>query len=213
LFSESEPRVGFILGTGPSLTNWQLSQIKPYRKFGVNNAYQWTDLDVHLACNPEWWDYYHQDISEYDCQKWTWHQPTADKYGVNHISGRWHDGLSTDNRFIHYHHGAGPQMVNLALHYGVKVMCLLGWDMHYPGKLDNHTYLKPRHKHGEYPEELQHWPKTGPNGEFTGLIKEMETIHPREYDIEIINCTPGSALQCFPQMKLSQFISEYLTRS
>lgn len=206
LFSEGEPRIGFIIGTGPGLTVEVLELIKPYRKFGVNNAFQVCDLDVHLACNVEWWDTYHEEIKSYSCAKWTWDKPTADKYNINYIEGKWADGLSIDNNTIHYHHGSGPQMVNLALHYGVEVMVLVGWDMRYPpgGR---------RHYFGEYPKNLQHWPKTGPNGEFTGLIKEMETIKPDDYGIEIINCTPESALKCFPMMDLSRFISVYLNGS
>ena len=213
LFSENEPRVGFIIGTGPSLSDDQLQAVAPYRKFGVNNAFQWCDLDVHLACNIEWWNHYHADIKPHNCDKWTWDSDTAKKYGINYIQGRWGEGLSTDQNYIYYHHGAGPQMVNLALHYGCEVIALLGWDMHYPGKIDNKTYLQPRHRHGEYPKQLQHWPQTGPNGEFTGLIKEMETINPMDYGIEIINVTQGSALKCFPMMDLYQFISVYLSDS
>lgn len=157
------------------------------------------DLDVHIACNPEWWDMYYSDIRHYRCSKWTWDETTAKRYGINHIKGKWADGLSTDPWCIHYHHGSGPQMVNLALHYGVKTMVLLGWDMRYPPRGNRHYF-------GEYPKELQHWPKTGPNGEFTGLIKEMETIKPTDYGIEIINCTPESALTCFPMMTLADFL-------
>lgn len=197
LFQPDEPRVGVIIGTGPSLTDDQLDLVKPYRKFGVNNAIFKTDLDVHLACNPEWWDHYHDQIKS-EAALWTWDKPTADKYGLNHISGRWGPGLSTDPDYIHYHHGSGPQMVNLAYHYGVKTFILIGWDMRYSQK---------RHYFGEYPKELQHWPRTGPNGELTGLIKEMETIKPEGYDIQIYNCSPGSALTCYPSRSLSELLS------
>ena len=206
LFSETEAKIGFIVGTGPSLTEIVLEQIKPYRKFGVNNAYQVCDLDVHLACNIEWWDTYHDDIASHRCDKWTWDHATAERYRINYIRGEWGDGLSTDPNVIHYHHGSGPQMVNLALHYGCEVMVLVGWDMRYPPG-------EKRHYFGEYPAHLQHWPRTGPNGEMEGLIKEMETIKPEDYGIQIINCTPDSALTCFPMMDLSRFISEYLSDS
>lgn len=196
LFSENEARVGVIIGTGPSLTREQIDQVSHLRKFGVNNAYEF-GLDVHLACNIEWWDYYGADFPGH---KWTWDKATAEKYGINYIAGRWADGLSTDPNYIHYHHGSGPQIVNLALHYGCKTMLLIGWDMRYSAK---------RHYFGEYPAPLQHWPRTGPNGELAGLIREMETIRPADYGIEIINCTPGSALKCYP----SRYLSEYLKDS
>lgn len=77
-------------------------------------------------------------------------------------------------------------------------MLLVGWDMRHQGK---------RHYFGEYPGPMHHVTKNlGPNGELIGLIKEMETIKPADYDIEIINCTPGSALTHFPQGRLDDYM-------
>lgn len=200
LFSHDEPRIGVIVGTGPSLTKVQLDQVKHLKKFGCNNAIFDCDLDVHLACNIEWWDHYCKATEKHRCDKWTWDKATAEKYGLNYIEGRWGDGLSTDPNYIHYHHGSGPQILNLAYHYGVKTFLLIGWDM---------CYREKRHYFGEYPEQLRHFPKTGPNGELTGLIKEMETIKPIEYNINVINCTPDSAMTCFPLRSLSECLNEY----
>lgn len=199
-----------IIGTGPGLTKEQMILAKKAQLennavlFGVNHAYRF-GLDVFLACN---WEYYREfwgELKNYSCDKWTWHKPTADKYGIKYVEGKWLPGLSTDKNYIHYHHGSGPQIVNIALHYGAKEMYLIGWDMRYPGKVDNRTYTAKRHYFGEYPKALQHWPQTGPNGEFTGLIEEMETIKPEDYDIQIYNCTKGSALKCYPFLSTSEF--------
>lgn len=200
-----EGETAAIIGTGPSLTDSQLEQVSHLRKFGVNNAFR-LGLDVHLACNWQWWDRYWPEISDYDCYKWTPRLASAENYGLNYIEERWEDGLSTDPSYICAHHGSGPQIVNLALHYGIKKMILIGWDMRYPGKVNNRQYTGKRHYFGEYEKELQHWPRTGPNGELAGLIKEMETIYPEDYGIEIINCTPGSAMTCFPMGELSDHI-------
>jgi len=79
--------------------------------------------------------------------------------------------------------------------------------MRYAGKINDRNYQQPRHffEGGEYPSELQHWPRTGPDGELTGLIKEMETIKPEHYRVEIINCSPGSAMTCFPMGNIEDF--------
>ena len=201
MFSENEDRVCVVIGTGPSLTQEQLDQVSHLRWFGVNNAFR-LGLDVHLACNWQWWDEYYDEIKDYDCHKWTPRKESADKYKLNYIEEVWIDGLSTDNTKIAAHHGSGPQIVNMALHYGVKKMILIGWDMRYPGKVTDKQYEGQRHYFGEYPKQLQHWPRTGTNGELSGLIKEMETINPADYGIEIINCTPDSAMTCFPMMDL-----------
>lgn len=207
MFDDDDPCIGFIIGTGPSLTRDQIYQAKKYKTFGINLAYQF-DVDVMLACNYEFWDWYWDDIKQYKCQKWTPRIESADKYGLNFIEEIWKPGLSTDKNYIHAHHGSGPQILNIALHYGVKRMALIGWDMNYPGKINDRKYEGNRHYFGEYPKKLQHWPKTNPNGDLGGLIKEVETIKPEDYGIEIINCTPNSALKCFPYLSISEFLND-----
>lgn len=194
-----------IVGTGPSLTPEVIQTIKGsgLPLFGCNNAFK-LGLDVHLACNWQWWDTYWNEIKDDPCEKWTPRKESAEKYGINYIEERWEPGLSKDRSYICAHHGSGPQIVNIAYNYGVKRMILVGWDMRYPGKRTDREYTEKRHYFGEYPQNLQHWPRTGPNGELTGLIKEMETIKPEDYGIEIINCTPGSAMKCFPYQSLSE---------
>lgn len=209
LFRGHEPRIGVIYGTGPSLTPEIIEQTSHLRRFGANLTYR-LGVDVVLGCNSQFWDHYYDDSLQYDCQRWTT-RPIA-KQGVwpevSYIEERWEDGLSTDLAYICAHHGSGPQVVNLAMHYGCKVMLLVGWDMRYPGKVSDREYTGNRHYFGEYPKELQHWPRTGPNGELSGLIREMETINPSDYSIEIYNCTPGSAMKCFPFRSLSGYLSD-----
>jgi hypothetical protein len=199
LFSEDEPRIGVIIGTGPGLTQEQLNKVSHLRKFGANRAFEF-GLDVLHACNYQFWDYYWSEVKDLPCHKWTTRPELKDKLdGLNYIEERWIEGLSTNKAYIAAHHGTGPQLVNLAYHYGVKQMILIGWDMRHKGK---------RHYFGEYPQELQHFTRNlGPNGELLGLIKEMETIHPERYDIEIINCTPGSAMTCFPPMDIDECLT------
>lgn len=190
-----------IIGTGPSLTDAQLewaarkAREQRWRLFGMNNVYQrfpW--IDVLVSCNVEWWDHYHpRDLvlrtAKFD--RWTWDLATAHKYGINYVEGRWGDSLSVNPRYIHYGHSSSYQALGLAYHYGVRTMYLLGFDMKYPPG-------QPRHYFGEYPKPLQHFPRTGPNGEFTGLIKQFETIDCDALGLTVYNCTPGSALRHFP---------------
>lgn len=161
------------------------------------------------GCNYQFWDYYWPKIKGFRCHKWTTRPELQGKYeGLNYIREEWIDGLSTDKSYIAAHHGTGPQVINLAYHYGCEVIILIGWDMKYPGKVTNTEYLGKRHYFGEYPKELQHWPRTEANGDLGGLIKEVETIKPEDYGIEIINCTPESALTCFPLKSLSECLKD-----
>lgn len=199
---------GVIIGTGPSLTKEQLDWVgwmrsnDKCRAFGVNNAVMVAPfIDVHMACNIEWWDHYHDKpaVKATKAAKWTWDKATADRYGINHIPGKWGDSFSTDPNFIHYGHSSGFQILNLAYHYGIRTFLLLGYDMRYlPGyNRDKRQAGKGRHYFGEYPKQLQHWPKVGANGEFTGLLKVFKTIDTDALGVRIINCSPGSALDFF----------------
>lgn len=205
-----------MIGTGPSLTEEAIKLIREsdLPKFGCNNTYQLFDLEALLSCNPEWWDYYwprDERLREGEFTKWTWDKPTANKYGLAYIQGRWGDGLSTDSRVIHYGHSSGYQLIGLALHYGVKEFILIGYDLKYPGGYDG-TRRVPgsgRHYFGEYPKELEHWTRfnIGPEGELEGLLKCYRTIVPDEYGIRIINCSPDSALDFFEVGELEEYVA------
>lgn len=171
-----------------------------------------TNLTALLSCNPEWWDYYwprDESLRTGNFEKWTWHKPTADKYGLAYILGQWGDGLSTDSRVIHYGHSSGYQLINLALHYGVTEFVLIGYDLRYPAGYDKaNRKAVGRHfwEGGEYPPELQHWPTVAADGAMTGLLDCYRTINPEEYGIRIINCSPGSALDFFENGRLEHEI-------
>lgn len=201
-----------IMGTGPSLNDeaveWAYYKAMMYEwsLFGVNNVYQKAPhLNVHMACNPEWWDEYSHDeclrIAKFD--KWTWDEKTYIKYSpiiknFNHVRGVWNDSLSKDPNFIHYGHASGYQILGIAYHYGIREFYLLGYDMSYPPG-------KPRHYFGEYPKALYHNPRTGPKGEFTGLIRQFETIDEADLGIKVYNLCPTSALEHFEKGKIDDF--------
>lgn len=193
-----------IIGTGPSLTPDVIARANDsgLPLFGCNNTYQACNLTALLACNPEWWAHYwprDARLRSGGFDKWTWHAETAQHYGLRHIRGEWGDGLSTNPEVIHYGHSSGYQLINLAYHYGVREMILMGYDLRYPPGY-NREQRDPggaRHFFGEYPRELEHWPRVGPNGEMSGLLDCYRTIKPAEYGLRIVNATPGSALDFF----------------
>lgn len=165
------------------------------------------------GCNWQFWHYYWPRIKYYHCDKWATldHDRLAGFPGLNLIESRFMDGLSRDKSYIAHHHGTGPQLINLAYHYGCEVILLIGYDMRYPGKVDRFTYNGERHYFGEDALTEKHWPiYVGDDGALNGLLKEMVTIHPQEYGIEIINCTPGSAMTCFPMMDFDDALDRYL---
>jgi hypothetical protein len=204
---------GIVVGTGPSITDADIEAIRAARQadrgrvFAANRAHEFVPADVIHGCNYQFWHRWWPDLRDHPADRWTTRPELEGIYpGLEYIAERWEPGLSRDPAWIAAHHGTGPQLVNIAYLYGCTRLLLVGWDMRFHGKQDNRTYVTRRYL-GEDDLTLQHWPRTGPNGELEGLIREMETIRPAEYGIEIINCTPGSALRCFPFMEIDRALA------
>ena len=204
-----EGEAAIVCGTGPSITPRVINAVNEsgLPVFGANRAHEIFNCDVLHGCNKEFWALYWPQIKNKPCDKWTTRPELEGKYpGLEYIEERWEDGLSTEQHWIAAHHGTGPQLVNIAFLYGCERLLLVGWDMRFHGKKSRTEYAQRRYL-GEDELTRNHWPMTGPSGEMTGLIKEMETIRPEDYGIEIINCTPGSAMTCFPMGELHEAIA------
>jgi hypothetical protein len=205
-----EGETAIVCGTGPSITPEIIKTVDDsgHRVFGANRAWEIFNCDVVHGCNYQFWDHYWPQIQEQSFDKWTTRPQLEGKYpGLEYIEERWEDGLSKEQHWIAAHHGTGPQLVNIAYLYGCTRLLLVGWDMRFNGKTGVKTFARRRYL-DEDPLTLNHWPiYTGPDGELLALIKEMETIKPADYGIEIINCTPGSAMKCFPMGDLNEEIT------
>lgn len=191
-------RTAIIIGTGPSLNIEQVkaAQARGCVLFGVNNTYLDFDLDVWIACDPAWHAAY--SPAPGDFHKWHWDKAICEKYGYRYITGRWGDGLSLDPACIHYGHSSGYQALNLAVHYGCGRVLLAGFDMHYR-RGQRHYFAGLSDKSGEYPQQLRKF------STFDGLIQCYQTIADQQGLPPIINCTPGSALRCFPFGDLNDY--------
>jgi hypothetical protein len=161
---------------------------------------------VQLSCDGPWWRYYWprwKALRELKAMKFTWYPEIALEFGITYIKAIVKDGLSEDPGVVHINHGSGPMMINLALHFGIKKLLLIGHDMKFapdynPKKRDPGS--TPRHYFGEYPDPLQHWPSVKvKQGVLDGLIEAYAKIAPEaeRLGMEVVNCTPGSALPCF----------------
>lgn len=107
------------------------------------------------------------------------------------LEHRHEPGLSHDPGVLHTGGNSGYQAINLAILLGASRVLLLGYDMrHRDGK---------KHWHGDHPAGM-----TNPReGNFKGWLANFATI---ETDADVINCTPGSALTCFPMANLEDVL-------
>ncbi len=189
-----------VAATGPSLTPEVAEQCKGHHVIAVNDAYRlmpWAE--VLYSCDRAWWRV-HQGCPGFTGEKWSSHSTgnndkldVAKDYGLRLVRGNDAEGFSFDPSVIHYGSNSGFQAINLAIHFGAKVIKLVGFDMrHVDGKrhfFGNHP--APLHNHMHYSQLIRHFKKAA---------KHLPA------DIKIINCTPGSALDCFPMGTLSEAV-------
>ena len=217
-------RPGAIIGTGPGLDEFHVEQCQAagFAMFGVNRAWEFRP-QVHVTINPGWWE----DEAEpdtflmmgraMDC--WCSDFRAAEKWGLNHFD--WKDdaesrGLSADPTLVSLGHSSGFAALNIAFLMGCNPIVLLGHDMKYPDGYDGAAKVAggDRHYFGEYGKRNQHWPsvKVGPRGELNGLIGCYETVAQQikagRRIVNIFNCTPGSAMRCFPSKTTDEVIHD-----
>lgn len=153
--------------------------------------------DVLYVCDRHWWDVKWKQDNGFAGERWGSQAANLsidddkiasghrDKYGLTLIRADYGDGFCYEQDRIHYGHNAGFQAVNLAIQFGAKLIKLIGFDMHWPnGK---------SHFFGDHPDPLAN------NPDFRTFIHEFDKAAATlPADIRIVNCTPGSALHCFP---------------
>ena len=210
-----------LIATGPSINEEQVAIVKQAHEAGkcrtltINNSYQIAPFtNAHLTVGDSWYQHYwplDEVLRTMPAHKYTWYLDIAKQYNIKYIKAVVKDGISTDPRIIHINHGSGPMMVNLAYHYGIRRLLLIGHDMRFATNYDGRRQKvgsTPRHYFGEYPKQMQHWPsvKIGLSkpGVIDGLIEVYNKMGPqlKSLGMEVINCTPASSLPTFPMSDL-----------
>jgi hypothetical protein len=194
------------IATGPSLTLEQIAaaRAKGFTLFGCNRVWEIVpDLALLYGCNEGFWaHYWASELAKYPAQKWTTNKAAAEKFGLNWIRERDERGLSANPSYVHHGHGSGYTMVNLAYLMGADRIVLLGYDCKYAADYsakDLYPGSTPRHYFGEYPSALLHWPITSvKRGVHVEMLKLWKSVADQGA-VEIVNCTPGSAIDCFPR--------------
>lgn len=190
--------VAVIIGGGPSVTQDQIDLIREAHESGnvyviaINNSYQiapWAD--VLYACDVIWWEWHYEDTVDFKGLRITPALRAKQNYpDLIWIEGEAHDqGLSKRQDSIVNGRIGGYQAINLAVNFGAKRILLIGYDMRNIGGLS--------HWHGDHPNKQRPiW---------THRIEHFRNMLPdlKEWGIEVINCTPGSALDAFPMSDLA----------
>jgi hypothetical protein len=191
-----------VAATGPSLTTEIAEACRNEIVLAVNDAWRllpWAS--VLYACDEAWWNI-HDGCREFRGEKWSSHggrdhndkTACARRYGLKLVQGRDGNTFDLSGSHINYGSNSGFQGINLALLMGATKVVLVGFDMRVNGR---------RHFFGDHPKGLMNsadYVSWVPN--FAHAAKHLPA------GIEVVNCTPGSALTCFKMMDLSDALSD-----
>lgn len=200
-----------LIASGPSLTPDDVDYVRgKCRVIAINDSYRLAPwADALYACDSPWWQHHH-GCHDFPGQKWTQaygvlaarRDPASarrqlnviEKYDLLSVCGAFAKGLSLCPSLIHYGGNSGFQALNLAVHFGAKRIVLLGFDMR-PSGGKSHWF-------GNHPPGLQrHSPYTEFISAFEGAVDDLTRA-----GVEVINCTPHSALQSFPHRALKDVL-------
>jgi hypothetical protein len=180
----------YILGGGPSLAGVDLSPLNGKHIIAVNNSYNLAFYCEVLFWGDCWWYEQHRKALE----QFSGRMITTCTYEINlpqrvqHVRQKLNKfGLSANNTYLTWNLNAGACAVDLAVQLGARRIVLLGYDMrqingHNNWHDDHRTSVDP--SHNPYKQFLLAWPYIAHDAQQRG--------------IEIINATPGSAIDLFP---------------
>ena len=152
----------------------------------MNNAYTMAlDADLLYACDARWWHVYRPQFRGLRVSQ-------DEVPGVLHVPSRDRPGISLDSGYIHQGGNGGFQAMNLAVLMGAARILLLGFDMR---SVDGRKHCHDDHGPGLVnPQEstFASWREA-----FRRAVPQL-----RDAGVTALNCTPGSALKCFPLARL-----------
>lgn len=181
-----------ILASGPSLT---ASQIDAARRSGhstlvVNSTYKAMPDAKHLYGGDFlWWKSNMADVTKtFKGKLWCQDSSACARWpNIKRVRGCNREGLGRD--VIHLNGNSGTQAINLAYIWGFKRIILLGFDMKLGPGGERHHH--PDHAHpmvqAQCFDEWRH--------KMARVAKDLKAE-----GIEVLNATPGSALECFTKV-------------
>jgi hypothetical protein len=197
-----------VLASGPSMTREQAEYVRgKCRVIAVNNQGIDTDCDgVRVPAFAPWADV----LYAADTRWWLTYKDRAFNFAGTKVTIRDANGLPESVRLLQVSPSApfdprpthlatggnsGYQAVHLAVHYGATRIIMLGFDM-------KEGPNKRRHWFGNHPGVLNAIGNYGP------WIRSFKQLAPvlKKMGIEALNCTPGSALDCFPKASLESVL-------
>ena len=180
-----------------------VDQCRPWPTIAVNDAYRLAPwADVLYACDGKWWDVHidHVKASGFSGQLWTQDEAAARRHGLRRIVGHAGRGLNRAPGYINFGNSSGYQAINAAWHWGARRLVLLGFDCTPVGG--------KRHWFGDHPAGLNN-----PNQVFAKWQERFPELARdlRAEGVEVFNCSPVSALRCWPKVSVGEALASRLS--
>lgn len=201
---EWEGETCVVLASGPSMSQRVADFVRGRcRTIAVNTTYRLAPwADILYAADREWWAG-HPSAMEFAGRKVTILANTASSLmefdQLTYVENGGYGLLDPRPTHIRTGKNSAYQAMHIAVHLGVKRILMCGIDMRL---VDGEE-----HWHGAHPEGVR---KTMPFSLWISLFSQVAPIL-RMREIEVINCTPGSALHCFKEQRLEDALESVLS--
>lgn len=195
-----------LIGGGPSLTQRQVDACRgKCRVIVINDALRlapWADL--HYFCDKKWWQWHNTKdwYAGFKGLRVTLENADLCESGqIKSLQNLGQDGLCAINTGLHTGQNSGFQCINLAVHLGAKRILLLGYDMR-----EGTENGKPKaHWFGDHPVPT-------PASLYPTVIPKFRNLEAplKALGVEVVNCTPGSAIDCFEQGDIESLLANQI---
>ena len=183
-----------IAASGPSLSDEDVVRVEhsTARCIAINTTFRKFDhADVLYACDYLWLKHHKAEfMPRFNGRVWTQDRAAAEQFHFKYVRHAARDGLGRGNT-LHVGGNSGHGAINLAYLFGARRILLIGYDMREIGGR--------KHWHPDHPSPCVQKQQFGEwIHKFRKLADDLKAAK-----CEVINCTPNSALQCFPMGDLA----------
>jgi len=188
-----------ILGSGPSMSKAVAERIHAAAipTIAINTTFRlapWADMIY--AADARWWSVYERAVQDFPGLKVTCEADapfhTIPDLRLLKQTGR--TGFDPDPTCVRTGGNSGYQSIHVAVHAGARRILLCGFDMRGEG-----------HWHGLHPDPLRNAGEEIFTRWFEWYATLFEALEPM--DVEVLNCTPRSALPFWPVVDLEEALS------
>jgi hypothetical protein len=205
-----------ILGSGPSLTREDVRYARRHvaLTIAVNDSYLYApDAEVLYAGDGSWWRHHHMCRAPYVYQGHRYPAFTGrlrvSLTGIGSLTDPDlllfrqgpQTGLSLNPHKLATGKNSCYQAINLAVHLGATSAVLLGVDMRAGTIVRDSATRQTDHFFGRHIDDTKP-PYVLCLQRFATLVQPLAEI-----GFPVVNCTPGSALTCFPMQPLAEWVA------